>query len=525
MRQRVSVAVLAVGAAAAVAALAGGSLVHAPAAAARDAHTLVELRPGASCDAAGTLRRAGATTVSAELRLYSLDAPAAARVLPQLRACKALRLTAPDRPAGALSVTDFADPLVPSEWWRAAIGVAGLTPPARGKPVTIVDSGVNVTHPEFVGRPDLVMLNAQEPAPLGGVHGTAVASLIGASENGVGIVGIYPQALLQSWDSAIGAGTQLDTSEIVKGVLAAAAGGPGVINLSLGGDSFEVVIQQAIATAISKGLLVVAAAGNDGDAGNPLTYPASLPHVLTVAATDEQNRVAPFSSQSRFIDLAAPGQDMMVASALDQSWQQEDGTSFASPLVAGAADWVWTARPDLDASQLFEVMRRSSTDIGAPGRDDATGWGLLNVPSALTYPAPVKDPFETNDDTEYVRPGGMYYNGILPLTTRAKPSATLTARLTIFEDPRDLYPVYVPAKGRITVATASGATTDLTLWARTTATVTAPSPGDRLARGVTKGAGETVTYVNPGGAKTIFLGVGLAKGAREATYKIAVSAR
>ena len=253
---------------------------------------LVELRPTSACDAVGVLRKAGATTVSATLRLYSLDSRSASQVLPRIRACKALRLTAPDRPAGTLSVTDFTDPLVPSEWWRAAIGVADLTPPAAGKPVTIIDSGVDVAHPEFVGWPDLVMLNAQEPQPFGGVHGTAVASLIGATENGVGIVGVYPQALVQSWDSAIGAGTQLDTSEIVKGVLAAAAGGPGVINLSLGGNSFEVVIQQAIATAISKGLLVVAAAGNDGDAGNPLTYPASLPHVLTVAATDEQNQVA-----------------------------------------------------------------------------------------------------------------------------------------------------------------------------------------------------------------------------------------
>jgi hypothetical protein len=521
----VSTAVLAAVAVAAVAALADASLMQAPGASAKDERTLVELRPASACDAPGVLREAGAATVSTELRLYSLEAHAAAGVLPRLRACKAVRLTAPDRPAGTLSVTDFADPLVPSEWWRAAIGVAGLTPPARGKPVTIVDSGVNVTHPEFVGRPDLVMLNAQEPVPLGGVHGTAVASLVGASENGVGIVGVYPQALLQSWDSALGAGTQLDTSQIVKGVLAAAAGGPGVINLSLGGDSLEVVIQQAIATAISKGLLVVAAAGNDGDAGNPLTYPASLPHVLTVAATDEQNRVAPFSSQSRFVDLAAPGQDMMVASALDQSWQEEDGTSFAAPLVSGAAAWVWTVRPDLDAGQLFEVMRRSAIDIAPTGRDDATGWGLLNVPSALTYAAPVKDPFEPNDDIEYVRPGGMYYNGILPLTTRAKPSATLTARLTVFEDPRDLYPVYVPANGRIAVTTASASTTDLTLWSKTTASVTAPSPGDRLARGVTKGSTETVAYVNPGGSKTVYLAVTLGKGARDATYKIVVTAR
>ena len=75
------------------------------------------------------------------------------------------------------------------------------------------------------------------------------------------------------------------------------------------------------------------------------------------------------------------------------------------------------------------------------------------------------------------------------------------------------------------MTTASGATTDLTLWSKAAATVTAPSPGDRLARGVTKGATETVTYVNPGGGKTVFLAVTLGKGARDATYKIVVTAR
>ena len=97
-------------------------------------------------------------------------------------------------------------------------------------------------------------------------------------------------------------------------------------------------------------MLVVAAAGNDGETGNALTYPASLPHVLTVAATNQQNEATTFSSRSRFVDIGAPGQDMTVATALDQSWAPEDGTSFAAPLVAGAAAWVWTVRPDLDAS-------------------------------------------------------------------------------------------------------------------------------------------------------------------------------
>ena len=272
-------------------------------------------------------------------------------------------------------------------------------------------------------------------------------------------------------------------------------------------------------------MLVVAAAGNDGETGSPLTYPASLPHVLTVAATDEQNQVVSFSSRSRFVDLAAPGQDIMVATALDQSWASEDGTSFAAPLVSGAAAWVWTVRSSLDASQLFEVMRRSATDIDAPGRDDASGYGLLNVPAALTYQAPVSDPLEPNDDVDYVRPGGTYYNGIPALTSRVKPSTRLIARLAAAEDPRDVYRVFIPARGRITVKTTAAAGVDLGLWGPSTTSVTERSPGkDRLARGTTQGAAESITYRNAGAAKTAYLAVTLGTGTRDATYAISIAA-
>ncbi len=430
------------------------------------------------------------------------------------------------RPYSPLATTDFGDPLVGEEWWRSTIGISDLTPPGPGKPITIIDSGVMATHPELANRPNLTMLNEQQPAPIGGVHGTAVASVIGAPDNGIGIVGVYPQAVVNSWDAALGDGTALDTAQIVKGILAATARGPGVINLSLGSNEAEIAIQQAVDTAISKGMLVVAASGNDGDTGNPLTYPASYPHVLTVAASDEQNAAAVFSSRSRFVDLAAPGQDIVVASALDQGWQSEDGTSFASPMVAAAAAWVWTMRPDLDAGQLFEVMRRSATDVPPVGRDDATGWGILNVPAALAYPTPVRDPFEPNDDMDWVRPGAAFYNGAVPLTSKTKRSASVTARLTLNEDPRDLYPVYLPRQGTLTVRTAAVATVDLGLWVSTTPTVTEGRPGrDRLARGTAKAGSETLTYVNRGAARNAYLAVTMPRGVREATYTIAVSSR
>ena len=105
--------------------------------------------------------------------------------------------------------------------------------------MTIVDSGIDVTHPDYLGRANTVTLNEQEPAGIGGEHGTAVGSVVAAPVNGLGLVGVYPEAILRSWDAAKGQGTQLETFQIVQGILAAANSGPGVVNLSLGADDKE----------------------------------------------------------------------------------------------------------------------------------------------------------------------------------------------------------------------------------------------------------------------------------------------
>ena len=221
------------------------------------------------------------------------------------------------------------------------------------------------------------------------------------------------------------------------------------------------MIEQAIYEAVRKGTLIVAASGNSGDVGNPLGYPASIPHVLTVGATDTANEIAAFSSRSRYVDLAAPGVAIPIATAIGKGWRTGDGTSFAAPIVSGAAAWVWTVRPELDATQLFEVMRRSAVDIGAPGRDDAAGFGLLNVPAALAFPAPVRDPLEPNDDIEFVKVGGLYDNSIPPLTTPSKRTTTVRARVDVAEDPRDVYRVWLPKNGRVTATLTADTDADL----------------------------------------------------------------
>ena len=486
--------------------------------------TIVALQPASRCAEAVFVTSHGGTLVAPSLGLYRIPNTAAAEIVSSLRSRGALRFSAPNRLAGSLEVEDFADPLVPTEWWRAVVGVDTLTPPPVGRATTIVDSGIDVSHPEFLGRANTETLNEQEPAGFGGEHGTAVASLVAAPANGLGLVGIYPEALLRSWDAAKGQGTALETTEIVQGILAAANNGPGIVNLSLGSDRKELVIEQAVYEAVRKGTLIVAASGNDGDAGNPLGYPASIPHVLTVGASDRSNGIVDFSSRSRYVDLAAPGVDMPIATARGKGWTTADGTSFAAPLVSGAAAWVWTVRPELDATQLFEVMRRSTTDIGLPGRDDAAGFGLLNVPAALAYAAPVRDPFEPNDDIEFVRPGGLYDNSIPPLTTKTRRSITLQARIDRVEDPHDVYRIWLPKNGRFTATLTTDTDVDLGLWKQETASITRKIVStDRLARATTSGTSEQLTFANKGPGRFAFLAVGLPKNVSEATYRLRVS--
>ena len=116
----------------------------------RSGSTLVELRPAARCTEAAFVAGAGGTLVAPSLDLYRIPGASAQHVISFLRARHALRFSTPNRRVGTLAVTDFADPLVPNEWWRAAVGVDTLTPPGPGKPVTIVDAGIDTNHPEFL---------------------------------------------------------------------------------------------------------------------------------------------------------------------------------------------------------------------------------------------------------------------------------------------------------------------------------------------------------------------------------------
>jgi Subtilase family len=414
-----------------------------------------------------------------------------------------LRFNAP------LVSTDAADPLVPLEWWRAAVHVDTLTPPGPGVPVSLVDSGVEFGHPEFVGRPDLIALNNQEPAPIGGVHGTAVASVVGAPVNGVGLVGIYPTAVIRSYDASLGDGTRLPSADIAVGIVTAARAGRSVINLSLGTSQPDPEISAAIAEAVRLGSLVVAASGNSGEEGSPPSYPADNTHVLTVAATDQSDEPASFSSRSQSVDIAAPGVDIPVATALDNGYAPESGTSFSSPIVAGAAAWLWTVRPDLDAGQVAEILRRSARDVFTPGYDTATGYGVLDMVAALAAPTPLRDSAEPNDDAA----------SATTVTTRTRPSGRTSGRVAAYEDPRDVLRVWLPAKKRVAVTASSDSGVSLVLFQG------GIDRSSRLSTSTRTGVTTSLSYTNRGAGRAAYLVVTPVRGARSSEYTASLTVK
>src|SRR3954471_6472560 len=457
------------------------------------AATLVQLRADAPASAPLALERAGATLAVPSLHVWRLPAGASTSILGSLRG--SVSFTETERTYATAAAPS--DPLSDTEWWRSDIRVDALEPPGPGVPVTIVDSGVKFGHPEFVNRQNLIALDNQEPAPIGGVHGTAVASVVGAPVNGVGLVGIYPQAIIRAYDASLGDGTRLPITAIANGIVAAAQAGRSVINLSLRGPGHAPLIDAAVTAAVQSGSLIVAASGNSGEENNEISYPGANTHVLTIGATDDTDAPASFTTRSPYVDLAAPGVDIPVASALDDSWQPESGTSFSSPMVAGAPPGLWTVRPTLDASQVAEILRTSARDVNTPGYDEATGYGILDVQAALAAPIPTRDLPEPNDDTSQAT----------TVTSAAKTAATVSGRVIAFDDPRDVLRVYMPA--------------------RKTLSVKVPSTGVGVTvAGVSRtGKSFTTSVRNQAKGRATFLTVKPQSGVRDAAYTLKISAR
>jgi subtilisin family serine protease len=209
-------------------------------------------------------------------------------------------------------------------------------------------------------------------------HGTAVAGTAAAIGNeGRGVAGV-------SWRSRIlpllvtGATTTY-YSDIAEAVTYAADRGARVVNMSLGGTSYSSTLQSAVNYAWNRGVVIVAAAGNSSSS-SPF-YPAALENVLAVAATDQSDLRASFSNYGSWIDVAAPGTGIYTTCIGRYCYGQ--GTSFASPQVAGLAALMLAANPGLTNAQVVSLLRSRADDLGSPGFDTTYGYGRINVARAV----------------------------------------------------------------------------------------------------------------------------------------------
>ena len=447
---------------------------------------LVLARPGAG----PALRGAGGVKLTNTLPIWRVPSRSALQVLPQLLRSNLVSEVAADQQLSTLTTPPIAEG---QDWWIPVVGANAVTPPGPGKPLTIIDTGVDLTHDEFAGRPNTTALNPQSTSSANDAHGTAVASMAAAQMNSTGILGTYPQANLYAWDASP-SGVGITVGDVIQGLDAAIHQGAGVVNLSLGSQVRNTVLDRMIAVTQNAGLLVVAAAGNSREFGSPLEYPASDPHVVTVGATNDSNQPTFYTSGSPHVDLAAPGDLVWAAvpvTADPAKYELVQGTSFASPIVAAAADWVWTARPTLDWTQLAELLRASAQDVSTPGFDPFTGFGRLNIPAALTAAPVAADPQEPNEDVSYVKPGGFLHRSAKPLTAVRRKNGSVTARLDFGDDPRDVYRVWIPGKHSASIALQpSGGDVDLAMWGPKTASVLASGAALRRdSRGISERTG------------------------------------
>jgi type VII secretion-associated serine protease mycosin len=280
-----------------------------------------------------------------------------------------------------------ADPLLAQQWGIFAIGAdhAWAKTTGRGVIVAVVDSGSG-PHPDLAenllpGRSIIGTVETQDGRDIDASgHGTHVSGIIAAvANNGIGGSGVAPNAKILPIQVLDQAG-QGDARDVAAGVRFAADNGARVINLSLGGATESSSLTQAITYANDKGVLVVAAAGNGGAADKP-KWPASLDLTLAVTAVDQANNATSFDQRGDYIDLSAPGAN--IVSTAKGDYVTLSGTSMAAGFVAGAAALLFAAEPRVTNAQVRDILLRTATDIGEPGRDVTFGAGLINMVAAL----------------------------------------------------------------------------------------------------------------------------------------------
>lgn len=340
----------------------------------------------------------------------------------------------------------------------------------KGVIIAVVDTGVDLSHPDLVDdvqdKNNLVQgYNAFTGSALPGSdkddngHGTTVAGVIAALNNGRGMVGIAYDAMIMPI-KAMDKDGEGEDDIIADGIIWAADHGAKIINMSIGSDNEAKVLEDAIQYAVNKGCLLVAASGNVKNTNTGVAYPGANPNVLAVSAVDNNDSITDFSLTGPEVALSAPGKRILTTfwSKEESGFAYSTGTSIAAPFVSASAALLWSKYPALTASEINEALLKSAYDLGTKGVDEYYGYGRLDVYRALktlqeqkSYTSPANISWEggriyTGEKSE--EPDGVLTipAGAFPLQTDSLgKERTLTVSLNSIKVPADFPEGITPA--------------------------------------------------------------------------------
>jgi subtilisin family serine protease len=307
-----------------------------------------------------------------------------------------------------------ADTLYSEQWYLQRIGMGRAWSVALAEAdggldtidVTVIDTGVDFNHPDFVNRlgAGKNYLSAIDTPMDDNGHGTHISGLIAAAANNGGMVGTGWQVRINPLKALDGNGFG-GVNGIAQAIRDATDDGAHIINLSLTLDNDATVLRMAIDYAVAGGVLVIAAAGNQGHTGNPnVRYPAAYESVLAVGSTTYYDGRAYYSNRGPALDIMAPGGGS--GTSILSTWSSDpgascasgsrqvngglycsvDGTSMATAMVSGIAALVWSLRPELDADEVRDILLESAAPI--TGSENEVGQGRADAAAAIRLALP-----------------------------------------------------------------------------------------------------------------------------------------
>jgi subtilisin family serine protease len=269
-------------------------------------------------------------------------------------------------------------------WGMALEGIPDVWRITKGQNVkiAILDTGIAQRHQDLAG---VVLQSIDFTGSKNGVedqvgHGTFCAGIIGARQNKFGVVGVAPECQLLIAKVAADNKTCYDQA-VINGLNWAVLQGADIISMSVGTPSSTNVLHGAVIAASQKAV-IVCAAGNNGPALDSVNYPARYAETISVGAIDRNKHVPNYSSRGDRVDIVAPG-DQIVSCWPPNNMAMLSGTSMACPFVAGIIGLMVAvrkkdSRSGMNRNEIVSLLSESTIDIGPPGKDNISGFGLIN---------------------------------------------------------------------------------------------------------------------------------------------------